>query len=294
MATNNFKAFALDPNANVLSQADWEALPALLSGFTSGKASSAQVNKAIRQATTIAALVGQFIANSGSDALDDGDVAGLLAKFSTAVSGRYSTVKKFGSSGTYTWPSDVKFIEIIATGGGGGGGGCNATTTSQTYFGAGGGAGGTVFDFVRATDVGYGPGTYPVTVGLGGTGGVGAVKGNDGGTTQFMKVTAYGGKGGGNEAPDSTPGGAGGLTLGGYMAMAGGYGQDGQSTTRSISGNGGGSYWSGGGRSANLNPPSSRGGVGDGGGGAYDMLFRGVNGIGANGSNGVVIIREFR
>lgn len=83
--TNNFKAFALDPNANVMSQADWEALPALLSGFTAGKASSAQVNKAIRQATTIAALIGQFIANSGADALDNGDVNGLVTKFTNAL-----------------------------------------------------------------------------------------------------------------------------------------------------------------------------------------------------------------
>ncbi len=85
MAKNNFKAFALDPNANVMSQADWEALPALLSGFTAGKASSAQVNKAIRQATTIAALVGQFIANSGVDALDNADVNGLVTKFTNAL-----------------------------------------------------------------------------------------------------------------------------------------------------------------------------------------------------------------
>lgn len=85
MAINNFKAFALDPNANVTSQADWEALPALLSGFTAGKASSAQVNKAIRQTTTIAALVGQFIANSGADALDNADVNGLVTKFTNAL-----------------------------------------------------------------------------------------------------------------------------------------------------------------------------------------------------------------
>lgn len=85
MAINNFKPFALDPNANVTSQADWEALPALLSGFTAGKASSAQVNKAIRQATTIAALVGQFIANSGVDALDNADVNGLVTKFTNAL-----------------------------------------------------------------------------------------------------------------------------------------------------------------------------------------------------------------
>lgn len=208
--------------------------------------------------------------------------------------GRFSTVKRFNTSGTYVWPDDVKFIEIIATGAGGGGGGCKATTTSETYFGAGGGAGGTVFDLVLATDAGYGPGTYPVTVGLGGVGGVGAVNGNDGGNTQFMRVIAYGGKGARHEAADSTPGGSGGLTSGGFLAMAGGAGQDGQSTTRSISGQGGGSFWCGGGRSANLNPPISRGGIGDGGGGAYDMLFRGVTGNGANGGNGVVVIREYR
>ena len=85
MATNNFKAFALDPNANVTPQADWEELPALLSGFTAGKAASAQVNKALRQSTTIAALVGQFIANSGADALDNADVNGLVTKFTNAL-----------------------------------------------------------------------------------------------------------------------------------------------------------------------------------------------------------------
>ena len=85
MATNNFKAFALDPNANVTSQADWEALPALLSGFTSGKASSAQVNKAIRQASFIAAALAQYTANkSGLDVLDDGDLNGFISKMGTA------------------------------------------------------------------------------------------------------------------------------------------------------------------------------------------------------------------
>ncbi|EAA3682814.1 phage tail protein [Salmonella enterica subsp. houtenae] len=108
MATNNFKAFALDPNANVTSQADWEALPALLSGFSSGKASSAQVNKGIRQATTIAALIGQFIANSGADALDNGDVAGLVTKFTNAI----ITNLRLGSGAPaigipFFWPSSA-------------------------------------------------------------------------------------------------------------------------------------------------------------------------------------------
>ncbi|MHR64050.1 tail fiber protein [Escherichia coli] len=85
MAINNFKPFALDPNANVTSQADWEALPALLSGFTAGKASSAQVNKAIRQASFIAAALAQYTANkSRLDVLDDGDLNGFISKMRTA------------------------------------------------------------------------------------------------------------------------------------------------------------------------------------------------------------------
>lgn len=108
MATNNFKAFAVDPNANVTSQADWEALPALLSGFTTGKAASAQVNKAIRQATTIAALVGQFIANSGVDALDNADVNGLVTKFTNAI----TTNLRLGAGAPaigipFFWPSSA-------------------------------------------------------------------------------------------------------------------------------------------------------------------------------------------
>lgn len=112
MATNNFKAFALDPNANVTPQANWEALPALLSGFTAGKASSAQVNKALRQATTIAALVGQFIANSGVDALDNADVNGLVTKFTNALTTNLSlgtASKKNVGSGTGQIPDMSSF-----------------------------------------------------------------------------------------------------------------------------------------------------------------------------------------
>ncbi|MDM3430477.1 tail fiber protein [Citrobacter sp. Cb023] len=85
MATNDFKPFATAANANVTAQADWEALPALLSGFTAGKASSAQVNKALRQASFIAAALAQYTANkSGQDVLDDGDLNGFISKMGTA------------------------------------------------------------------------------------------------------------------------------------------------------------------------------------------------------------------
>ena len=86
MAKNDFKPFATGAGANVMSQADWEALPALLSGFISGPAKSAQVNKAIRQAAFIAAALAQYTANkSGLDVLDDGDVSGFIAKMTTAL-----------------------------------------------------------------------------------------------------------------------------------------------------------------------------------------------------------------
>lgn len=120
MATNNFKAFALDPNANVMSQADWEALPALLSGFTAGKAASAQVNKAIRQATTIGALIGQFIANSGADALDNADVNGLVTKFTNALTANLSlgnASKRDVGSGANQIPDMNSFASTRASSG---------------------------------------------------------------------------------------------------------------------------------------------------------------------------------
>ncbi len=93
MAKNDFKAFATGKNANVMSQEEWEALPALLSGFTAGKASSAQVNKAIRQASFIASAIAQYTANeSGLDVQDDGDQAGFIAKMSSALDKNYQRI----------------------------------------------------------------------------------------------------------------------------------------------------------------------------------------------------------
>ncbi|OZU11593.1 phage tail protein [Salmonella enterica subsp. enterica serovar Altendorf] len=93
MAKNDFKAFAAGKNANVMSQEEWEALPALLSGFTSGKAASAQVNKVIRQASFIAAAIAQYTADkSGQDVLDDGDLSGFIAKMSAAFGKDFQTL----------------------------------------------------------------------------------------------------------------------------------------------------------------------------------------------------------
>lgn len=93
MAKNDFKPFATGKGANVTSQPDWEALPALLSGFTAGKASSAQVNKALRQASFIAAALAQYTASkSGQDVLDDGDLSGFIAKMYAAFGKDFQTL----------------------------------------------------------------------------------------------------------------------------------------------------------------------------------------------------------
>ncbi|RUR35983.1 hypothetical protein EKO26_24105, partial [Citrobacter portucalensis] len=86
MPTNDIKPFASAGGANVLTQAEYLALAALSTGFSSGKASSKEVNKAIRQATFIASVLAQFICDkSGSDVLDDGNVAGLVTKLVSAM-----------------------------------------------------------------------------------------------------------------------------------------------------------------------------------------------------------------
>ncbi|CAM3711571.1 hypothetical protein BS639_17250 [Rouxiella silvae] len=86
MAANNFKPFATGSGANITSQADWEALAALATGFSSGKASSAQINKALRQSSFISAAVAQFIANTlNVDVLDDGDQAGFVTDLISAL-----------------------------------------------------------------------------------------------------------------------------------------------------------------------------------------------------------------
>ncbi|MDC0728856.1 hypothetical protein POH93_26210 [Phytobacter diazotrophicus] len=86
MAKNDFKPFATGASANVITQAEYEALTALLTGFQAGKASSAQINKAIRQATFVAAALAQYITNkTGQDVPDNGDIAAFITKMAAAL-----------------------------------------------------------------------------------------------------------------------------------------------------------------------------------------------------------------
>lgn len=86
MASNQFLPFAAGGGANALTPTAYAALTSLLStGFQAGLASSAQINTALRQASTVAAAVGEFIKAQGGDALDNGSATTLATALSTAL-----------------------------------------------------------------------------------------------------------------------------------------------------------------------------------------------------------------
>ncbi|WP_346827787.1 phage baseplate protein [Serratia inhibens] len=87
MAKNDFKPFAIGEFSNVLSQEEYEALPAVGAGFNTGTARSEQLNKVWRQSSVMAAVLGKFISdNSGDDVLDDGNINKILLSLSKALS----------------------------------------------------------------------------------------------------------------------------------------------------------------------------------------------------------------
>lgn len=129
MATNDFLPFANGVSANVESQSAWVADSALRSsGFQAGVAPSAKFNKALRQSSIMAAVLAQFISDkTGSNSVDDGTTATLLANLDTSLeamisahvrTGAFSGVKQLNTSGTLV-ASDVG--KAVALGGGTGG-----------------------------------------------------------------------------------------------------------------------------------------------------------------------------
>lgn len=97
--TNQFQPFAKSGTANVLDPTTYAGKIALLAeGFKSGVAKSEEVNTPIRQATFVAAAMAQIIADTNVDALDDGDLAGFVADFLTALWKSGTTAAQFDNS----------------------------------------------------------------------------------------------------------------------------------------------------------------------------------------------------
>jgi hypothetical protein len=85
--TNDFKPFATDPQASLVSQEVWDGTTLRPMGNVQGSiANSALVNKALRQGTTAAALLGELIASHDLDARDNADLTALLENLNTALS----------------------------------------------------------------------------------------------------------------------------------------------------------------------------------------------------------------
>ncbi|EFA5264999.1 TPA: hypothetical protein H4D19_000304 [Escherichia coli] len=321
MAKNDFKAFATDRNANVMSQEEWEALPALLSGFTAGKASSAQVNKVIRQASFIAAALAQFVSDKTQrDVLDNGDLPGFVELLGSGFAVEYLSRKNpfgdiksdgtvqtalenlglgeatfgaqncvvFDKAGVSTWnvPDIVKKgrrvrVRVV---GGGGSGGYPAINTTNPAGGGGGGGGGVSESVIDLTGIS----TVTITVGSGGTGqNTSASNGRQGGTSSFgTYLSATGGDGGGQIS-----GGAGGEGIGGQINTSLGPGSPGASMISSgnsaVGGSGGGP--GGNGQVLGSAENVAKGAKGPGGGGA-GLATEKAGGVTGAGYSGIVII----
>ncbi|WP_232370130.1 tail fiber protein [Xenorhabdus lircayensis] len=86
MVTNEFLPFGIADGANVLSNDEYSTLAARTNGFSSGVAKSPELNTVWRQASVIATVVAQFIAETtGNDVLDDGNLATLQAELLNAL-----------------------------------------------------------------------------------------------------------------------------------------------------------------------------------------------------------------
>ncbi|WP_230580776.1 tail fiber protein, partial [Xenorhabdus bovienii] len=86
MAKNEFLPFGIADGANVLLNEEYSNLAARTNGFSSGVAKSQELNKVWRQASVIASVVAQFIAETNNqDVLDDGNTAALRAGLLNAL-----------------------------------------------------------------------------------------------------------------------------------------------------------------------------------------------------------------
>ncbi|AWK41768.1 hypothetical protein GPY51_04480 [Photorhabdus laumondii subsp. laumondii] len=89
---NDFKAFSIDNNANVVSQERYEESLNLNTGFQPDNVPTHLLNKVLRQSSTISSVVANFIATqSNNDILDDGNITKLTTQLHKALEQKVTT-----------------------------------------------------------------------------------------------------------------------------------------------------------------------------------------------------------
>ena len=220
--------------------------------------------------------------NAGDNILLE-DGTGSQEFLPTTESGGLRSVQIFDASGTYTKPSGISFVKVTVVGAGGGGGG------KVNDRSAGGGAGGgTSIKYIDAADVGS---TETVTVGTGGADNTGA-DGAAGGTSSFGSHCSATGGGGGQATANPDASAVGGSGSGGDINIDG----EGAHCSTWNSGHTVGGDVQGGASSLGFGGVSSYqtaawDGKGFGGGGAGRHQG---NAAGGNGTDGVVIVEEYK
>ena len=214
----------------------------------------------------------------------------------------------FTSGGTYTPTSGMNFCIVEVVGGGGGSGGIQNTSGTGNSGSWGGGGGGYARKVFASATIGA---SQVVTIGAGGTAGAaGLNNGGNGGTSSLGSlITATGGTGSLRGAavatapnvvsnptiqtsyPDGGIGTLGDINIRGhcgwpcYTMVA---------TNNTVGGNGGGSFYCGGGIGAGASPGAGNAGnnYGGGAGGAANDSSEAAR-AGAAGAAGIVIVTEF-
>ncbi|WP_205960125.1 hypothetical protein [Rahnella sp. CJA17(1/100)] len=308
MPTNNFKPFGIGSGANVTDQTAYEALAALLTGFQSGKASSAQINKALRQGTVMANVLAQYIADSAAvDVLDDGVPATILANLKAGIlaanTGRLIGAPKIITANqTYTPSPGTKKIFVQGIGTGGNGAGSIATGSTGCACCSGGASGG-------YAEAWYESGFDSVLVTIGAIGALNYGNGASGGTSSFGSLMIIPGGGGGVAVTQTNSityfenggGSVGGVpTLSGHLSgfvTPGSFGIGGKVFNGSaVSGTGATSKLGTGGGNVAIASGSSAGGNGAGygaGGGGAGVSVSGSAVYGGNATKGMFIVWEY-
>jgi hypothetical protein len=139
------------------------------------------------------------------------DINSVLMATSQSATGSFLITETFLSSGTFTRPTGVDYVTVVAMGGGGGGQGGALAAAGTTANGTAGGNGGATGPWVKLNDIYVGDvATVSVGVGAGGAGGT---------ANTFSKAAA----GTATSSQGLTAGAAGGATtFGSYLSVGGG------------------------------------------------------------------------